>query len=165
MPSKTLYLAAADALLFTHVLFVAFVIVALILILAGGFFSWSWVRNAWFRTVHLIGIVVVVLQSWLGVTCPLTIWEMELRSEAGDVVYAGSFISHWLEELLYFQAPGWVFVVCYTTFGLLVLLSWFWVRPFSFTGLKKVTPANKKTGIRTQFPLIIEKIVIGAGLS
>lgn len=141
MLSKTLYLAAADALLFSHVLFVAFVIVGLILILVGGFFSWPWVRNPWFRTVHLISIVVVVLQSWLGVICPLTLWEMELRSKAGDVVYAGSFISHWLEELLYFQAPDWIFVVCYTTFGLLVLLSWFWVRPFPFTGMKNSDPS------------------------
>jgi hypothetical protein len=130
--SKTIYLAAADVLLFTHVLFAAFVIVGLLLILVGRLFSWSWVRNPWYRVAHLIGIMVVVLQSWLGVICPLTIWEMQLRSKAGDVVYAGSFISHWLEELLYFQAPTWVFIVCYTTFGLFVLFSWFWVRPFPF---------------------------------
>jgi hypothetical protein len=140
VPSETSYLAAADALLFTHVLFVAFVIVGLLLILVGRLFSWSWVRNPWFRMAHLIGIVVVVLQSWLGVTCPLTIWEMELRSKAGDVVYAGSFISHWLEKVLYFQAPDWVFIVCYTTFGLSVLLSWFWVRPFPFSRMKNSDP-------------------------
>ena len=136
MPSETIYLVAADALLFAHVLFVIFVIVGLILILVGRLFSWSWVRNPWFRMTHLIAIVVVVLQSWLGATCPLTLWEMELRSKAGDVVYAGSFIAHWLEDLLYFHAPGWVFVACYTTFGLLVLVSWFWVRPFPFAGMK-----------------------------
>lgn len=132
MSSKTIYLAAADALLFTHVLFVAFVIIGLLLILAGRLFSWSWVRNPWFRVVHVAGIVVVVLQSWLGVICPLTIWEMEFRAKAGDAVYAGSFISHWLERLLYYEAPDWAFIVCYTTFGLLVLLCWFWVRPFPF---------------------------------
>lgn len=136
MPAKTIYLVAADVLLFSHVLFVAFVLVGLILIPVGRFLSWSWVRNPWFRSAHLTGIGVVVLQSWLGVTCPLTLWEMELRSKAGDAVYAGSFISHWLEELLYFQAPEWIFVVCYTTFGLLVLLSWCWVRPFPFAGVK-----------------------------
>lgn len=135
--SKTFYLAAADALLFTHFLFVVFVVVGLLLILIGRLFSWSWVRNPWFRVVHLTGIVVVVLQSWLGVICPLTIWEMELRSKAGDVVHAGSFVSYWLEELLYFQAPDWVFIVGYTTFGLLVLLSWFWVRPFPFSRKNK----------------------------
>lgn len=130
--SETMYLAAADALLFTHVLFVAFIIVGLLLILVGKLLSWSWVRNPWFRMAHLLGIVVVILQSWLGVICPLTRWEMELRSQAGDVVYAGSFISRWLEELLYFQAPDWVFTACYTAFGLLVILSWFWVRPLPF---------------------------------
>lgn len=132
MGSKTFYLAAADAILFTHVLFVAFVIFGLLLILAGRVFSWSWVRNPWFRLAHLVGIVVVTLQSWLGAICPLTTWEMALRLKAGDAVYAGSFITHWLEELLYYEAAAWVFVVCYTAFALLVVLSWFWVRPRPF---------------------------------
>jgi hypothetical protein len=136
MESKTLYLFAADVLLFTHVLFVAFVIAGLLLIFAGKLFSWSWVRNPWFRTAHLIGIGVVVLQSWLGVICPLTTWEMALRTAAGDAVYGGSFISHWLESLLYYHAPKWVFMVCYTLFGSLVVVSWFWVRPRPFTIIK-----------------------------
>ena len=135
--SETIYLAAADALLFTHVLFVAFIIFGLLLILAGKFLSWSWVRSPWFRMTHLISIVIVVIQSWLGAICPLTVWEMELRSMAGNTVYAGSFLSHWLGKLLYFHAPHWVFVVCYTTFGLLVVLSWFWVRPLPFAKLKR----------------------------
>lgn len=133
MDSRLLYLIAADGMLFTHVLFVMFVIIGLLLIFPGKLRSWSWVRNPWFRTVHLIGISVVVLQSWLGIICPLTTWEMALRAEAGDAIYGGSFVSHWLESLLYYQAPEWVFVVCYTLFGLLVVASWFWVRPRSFT--------------------------------
>lgn len=96
VPSKTIYLAAADALLLTHILFVAFVTIGFLLIFVGRFFSWPWVRNSWFRIAHLTGIAIVVLQSWLGVICPLAIWEMGLRSKAGDVVYVGSFISHWL---------------------------------------------------------------------
>jgi len=134
--SKTFFLVAADAVLLTHALFVVFVIFGLVLILAGKLFSWSWVRNRWFRLAHLTAIGVVVLQAWLGVICPLTTWEMELRSRAGEAVYAGSFIAHWLQELLYFQAPAWVFITCYTTFGLLVILSWFWVRPGSFKDVR-----------------------------
>ena len=132
MNSTVFYLIAADTILFTHVLFVAFVIFGLLLIFAGKLLSWSWVRNPWFRLAHLIGIVFVVLQAWLGVICPLTTWEMALRSKAGDAVYSGSFIAHWLETLLYYQAPAWVFVVCYSAFGSLVVLSWFWVRPRPF---------------------------------
>jgi energy-converting hydrogenase Eha subunit F len=129
--SSSLYSLAADAMLVTHILFVAFVVVGLVLIYAGFFLSWQWVRNSWFRGAHLIAIGVVVLQSWLGIICPLTSWEMTLRTKAGETIYDGSFITHWLGQLLYYQAPAWAFVVCYTVFGGLVLLSWFVVRPGS----------------------------------
>jgi len=129
MGSGFYYLLAADLLLFGHVLFVAFVVFGLALIWVGKFRKWSWVRNLWFRIAHLVAIGVVVLQSWVGVICPLTTWEMALRERAGDVVYAGSFIAHWLESILYFRAPAWVFVVGYTAFAALVIASWFCVRP------------------------------------
>ena len=123
------YLLAADAVLFLHVLFVVFVVVGLILILAGKLLSWSWVCNWWFRVIHLVAIGVVVLQSWIGVICPLTQLEMHLRSKAGDATYSGSFVSHWLEAILYYRAPAWVFAACYTAFAVIVVLSWVWVRP------------------------------------
>jgi hypothetical protein len=133
MESPALYALAADALLVAHALFVVFVVLGLILIFAGKFLSWQWVRNPWFRVTHLLGISVVVLQSWFGVICPLTVWEMELRAKAGMTAYEGSFITHWINVLLYYQAPPWVFVVCYTVFGGLVLCSWFLVRPRAFS--------------------------------
>ena len=133
MESQALYSLLADVILVTHVLFAAFVVISLILIFVGKFLSWLWVRNPWFRVTHLLGIGVVVLQSWFGVICPLTIWEMDLRSKAGETIYEGSFVRHWLNELLYYQAPPWVFVVCYTAFGGLVLASWVLVRPRAFS--------------------------------
>lgn len=133
MDSNTLYLLAADLTLLLHASFVAFVIVGLILIFTGKALTWSWVRNPWFRWSHLVAIVVVVLQSWFGVICPLTTLEMALRSRAGDTVYPGAFIAHWLETILYYDAPAWVFAVCYTVFGLLVVAGWFWIRPYPFT--------------------------------
>jgi hypothetical protein len=79
--------------------------------------------------MHLLAIGIVAVQSWFGVICPLTTFEMVLRSRAGDKVYTGSFISHWLETILYYQAPPWVFAVCYTVIGAVVIGSWFWVNP------------------------------------
>ena len=132
MENGVLYLIAADAILFTHALFVGFVVFGLIFILVGKFRSWAWVRNPWFRIAHLAGIGVVVLQSWLGAICPLTTWEMELRQNAGEAVYSGSFVAHWLGSILYYRAPEWVFVVCYTVLAVLVAASWYWVRPRRF---------------------------------
>ena len=133
MESSTLFLVAADAMLLLHVLFVAFVVIGLVLIFVGKLCRWSWVRSPLFRVMHLLAIGVVVVQAWFGVICPLTTFEMSLRARAGDAQYTGSFISHWLETILYYQAPTWVFAACYTAFGAVVVGSWFWVSPRPFT--------------------------------
>ena len=94
MESGFLFLLAADLLLLSHVLFVVFVIFGLVLILVGKIADWDWVRNRRFRVAHLAAIGIVVVQSWLGITCPLTTLEMWFRDCAGDLVYPGTVISH-----------------------------------------------------------------------
>ncbi len=136
MDERVGYLLAADAILLVHVQFVAFVIFGLVLILLGNWRSWSWVRNLWFRLAHLAAIGFVVVQAWLGAVCPLTVWELALREKAGDAVYTGAFVAHWLEAVLYYRAPPWVFVVVYTVFGALVVASWFWVPPRRFGNVR-----------------------------
>jgi len=134
MESPLFYSILADALLLLHVLVVVFIVAGLVAVYAGKIFAWSWVRNPWFRILHIAAIGIVVLQSWFGIICPLTTWEMSLRNQSGGTVYSGSFIAHWLETLLYYQMPAWIFVVIYTVFAALVLVSWFIVRPRSFGG-------------------------------
>ena len=70
------YAVAADAILAIHGLFVVFVVLGLFLIYLGKLLCWQWVRNPWFRVTHLLGISVVVIQSWFGIICPFTTWEM-----------------------------------------------------------------------------------------
>lgn len=133
MSQESLLIFLADVILITHVLFVCFVLFGLVAIYLGYFLKWHWVRNFIFRTVHMAAIGIVVIQSWIGVVCPLTTWEMSLREKAGTEIYAGSFIQHWLQNLLYYSAPEWVFVTLYTSFGVLVLASWFLVNPRRLT--------------------------------
>jgi hypothetical protein len=125
--NPTLLLLLADTILVLHVLFVVFVVSGLLAIYLGYCLKWHWVSNRKFRILHLIAIGIVVLQSWLGVICPLTLWEMALREQAGAATYTGSFIQHWLQYLLYYSAPNWVFIALYTSFACLVLLSWYLV--------------------------------------
>ena len=129
MSDRIFYQLAADALLLLHFLFVCFVVLGLLLIFIGKWRGWRWIRNFWFRVAHLLAIAVVAAQSWFGMICPLTVWEMELRERGGGQVYTGAFIAHWIEQLLYYRAPNWVFALVYTGFGVLVLASWFLVRP------------------------------------
>lgn len=129
MDANRLYLVAADAILLLHALFVAFVVLGLVLVLVGGVRGWAWVRNPWFRGAHLAAIGFVVVQAWLGRVCPLTTLESALRERAGDAAYAGSFVAHWVEAALYYRAPAWVFAAVYTAFAVLVVASWFGIRP------------------------------------
>lgn len=128
-PVTDLNLLVADGLLVLHSLIVVFVVGGLFLIILGGLRGWAWVHNRWFRLAHLGAIGCVVVQSWLGLVCPLTTWEMAMRTRAGEAVYSGSFVAHWLSRLLYYDAPAWVFVLSYTLFAALVVACWFWVRP------------------------------------
>lgn len=125
------YQLLADAVLVLHFSIVIFVIGGLCLIIIGNFRTWHWVNNFWFRLAHLLAVAVVMLQAWLGALCPLTHLEMWLRNQAHAATYSGSFIEYWLQTLLYFNMPSWVFTLAYTLFGLLVLFVW-WYFPPSF---------------------------------
>jgi Protein of Unknown function (DUF2784) len=116
-----LYRILADLIVVLHASYVAFVIVGQAAILYGLMRKRSWARNFYFRWLHLLAIAFVVLQSWLSVTCPLTDLENHLRGLAGESGYPGDFIGYWVHELLFYDFPTWVFVLCYSIFGALVL--------------------------------------------
>ncbi len=84
----------ADLIVVLHVAYVGFVVFGLAAILLGVAFHWSWVRNLWFRAIHLIAIGIVVGESLIGIPCPLTVWEARLRKTAGQTAYAGDFLGH-----------------------------------------------------------------------
>jgi len=127
--SPAIYSGLANAVLILHVAIVLFIIGGLVLTLAGAALKWSWVRNFYFRALHLVAIGYVAMEAWLGIVCPLTTLELWLRERAGQAVYDGDFIAFWLRKLLFFEAAPWVFVAAYSGFGLLVLLSWLLVPP------------------------------------
>ena len=124
-----LSLLLANAVLVLHVGIAAFVVAGLVLVVVGNLARWGWVNNAWFRVAHIAAIGIVVAESWLGFACPLTTLEMWLRARAGEPSYGGGFIEHWLQQLLYYSAPPWVFVAVYTVFALLVLGTWRYFPP------------------------------------
>lgn len=124
MSTSLPYPLLADLVLGLHVAIVAFVVGGLVLIVAGNLRGWRWVNALWFRLLHAGAIAVVAAQAWLGVACPLTTLEIWLRAQAGMATYSDSFIGHWLQSFLYFNAPTWVFTLVYTLFALLVAGVW-----------------------------------------
>jgi hypothetical protein len=52
--------------------------------------------------------------------------ENALRLKGGETGYARDFIGYWLDWLIFYDARGWVFAGVYLIFGMLVLLTlWF----------------------------------------
>jgi polyferredoxin len=125
----SVYRVLADVVVVLHASYVGFVIIGQIAILLGWLLRWRWVHNLVFRVAHLTAILVVVLEAWCGITCPLTTWENWLRDKAGEATYEGDFIAEWMHQVLFFSWPPWVFTACYSTFGLLVVLSLVLVPP------------------------------------
>jgi Protein of Unknown function (DUF2784) len=119
----------ADAVLVAHFGIVVFVVGGFAFIVAGNLLRWRWVNNGWFRVAHGLAIGYVVVQAWLGKVCPLTALESWLRARAGAAGYRHGFVQHWVQRILYYDAPVWVFAVAYTAFGLLVLLAWWYFPP------------------------------------
>lgn len=103
----------ADALLVVHFLIAAFIVGGLVLVWAGAPLGWRWVRNPWFRYLHLGAIGFVAAEALLGVMCPLTVWEDMLRGGHSMDGGAESFVGRWVRYFLYYQAPEWVFTLAY----------------------------------------------------
>lgn len=125
----SLYSLAADAILMVHLAFILFVLGGQFFIIIGYFRKWRWVRNLAFRLGHILAIGIVTVLAWADRLCPLTVWESGLRGAAGERPYPESFVAYWVGRVVYYDAPQWVFTAAYSLFGLLVILSWMWVRP------------------------------------
>ena len=82
---------AADLVVLLHFAFVLFVA-------SGGFLVIRWPRLVW---LHLPALFWAVWIEQTGAICPLTPLEQSLRLKAGEASYGGSFISHYLEPILY----------------------------------------------------------------
>ena len=118
-------LLLADIVLVVHFGLAMFIVVGLAAIWLGAARQWRWVRNFRFRITHIAAICVVALEGVLGVTCPLTLWEDWLRQSGAEP----SFIARWVQRLLYYDLPEWVFAAAYLGMAAVTALTWLYVRP------------------------------------
>lgn len=136
-----LYRLLADVTVVLHFAYVAFVLLGWLAIAMGGWLRWRWVQNRAFRSLHLAMIGVVVAEAWLGITCPLTVWEQQLRAAAGEETYRGGFLANAVHNLLFYDLPPWVFVLAYTMFGMVVLAT-LWLVPVDWRQRDRPKPVT-----------------------
>lgn len=116
---------AALSILFLHFAIIAFNVAGCVLIPIGAWRGWRWVREFWFRLAHLLSLAVVALQAIFGRACFLTIWQGDLSGTA----HSQPLIAGWIDRLIYWPLPLWVFAVAYVVVFVYVIALWIWARP------------------------------------
>jgi uncharacterized membrane protein required for colicin V production len=96
------YKLLADLVVFIHFLWLLFLVF-------GGLCG---VRNRTIRIFHIVGLVFAFVIQVSGWYCPFTDLEVWLRSRhAPGLAYRGSFIIHYIEELVYVEVPRRLIIV------------------------------------------------------
>lgn len=118
----------ATLILIVHLGIVAFNVGGLVVIPVGGTLDWRWVRIPWLRLLHVLSLAVVALQALFGRACFLTIWQFAVQS-GGSQSEPAPMIATWINRLLYWPLPHWVFVAAYVAVFIYTILLWWWVPP------------------------------------
>lgn len=111
-PPVQFYAALADAVLFIHLLWCAWII-----------FGWTLTRGrrllTWLHIGSLVYAIFIELTPWPP--CPLTVAENWLETRAGVQPAMGPFLLHLLDAIVYPNLPGWAVVGSAVTVCLVIL--------------------------------------------
>ena len=116
---------AAILVLALHLAIIAFNVAGCVLIPLGAWRGWRWVRGLWWRLAHLLSLAVVAIQAIVGRACFLTTWQGELSGSE----HVQPMIEKWMNGLIYWPLPLWVFAAAYVAVFAYVIALWIWVRP------------------------------------
>jgi len=114
---KTLFLVAADAVVILHLLWIVFLILGA---LPGR--RWAWVK--WMHLASLAFSIALQVFSWI---CPLTYLEVWLRTLGGAQPYEGTFIRHYVEQIVYAEIPRAALLI--GTLVVMVFSAWMYLAP------------------------------------
>ncbi len=93
------YRVLADVVMLVHFLWIIFLIL-------GGIWG---VRIKWVKVAHIGGLAFAFVINVFGLTCPLTDIEVWLASKGEpSQAYTGSFIAHYLDQIIYLDVPAYV---------------------------------------------------------
>ena len=103
-----LYAVLADVVVFVHLVYMGFVIFGQLLVMIGWPLQWRWIRNPWFRGIHLFTILIVAFEAVIDFECPLTTLDRYLRRLAGqEGVREISFTGQIMSDIMYAGGDHW----------------------------------------------------------
>jgi hypothetical protein len=122
-------LLLSQLVLAAHLVVILFNVFGLVAIPLGAWRAWPFVRVYWWRALHLVSFAIVAVQSAVGAACFLTIWQAGLREGAGFPASDDPLIQRWVESLIFWPLPIWVFSGLYIGLFVYTLALWRLVPP------------------------------------
>ena len=123
----------ADLVLIIHFIIVVFISSLFLLIPMGYQFYWKWVKKLKLRLIHLGLMTLITFETIIGITCPLTIIENNLRG----IYISNSFFSSLVSKIIFWELPRLFFLILYILCLFWTIFIWF-----------RFPPEKKKKGIR-----------------
>jgi hypothetical protein len=115
-----------QTILALHLGVIAFNVAGLVVIPLGAALGWGFVRIRWLRLAHLGSLGVTAAQALLGRDCFLTDWQAAASGQAPQPL-----ITKFVNSLIYWPLPIWVFTTAYVAVFLYTAALWRWVPPRS----------------------------------
>ena len=140
----------AEAILAAHLAIILFNLFGLIAVPLGAVWRWRFVRVRWWRLLHLVSLAAVAAQAVFGHACFLTIWQASLTGATG---LPTPLIMGWVNRVIYWSLPLWVFAALYLlVFGYALALLWLvppaapHPGPLPASGARELGPTSPSSG-------------------
>ena len=115
----------SEIVLLFHFCVFLFVILSFFLIPLGYYQKWDWVKNKYYRLIHLILMVIIFIETILGFMCPLTLLENFLRNN----IEINNKITQIIHQIMYWDLPTYQFIILYLLSLLYLIFLWFFFKP------------------------------------
>ena len=111
------YKIAADIIVALHFAWILFLIFGVVI---GR-------KHRFLKNIHIAGLIFAGLMQTFGWYCPLTHLEVWLRRRHNPALsYEGSFIVHYVEELVYIQVSP--YLIHFLTAVIVIFSTYFYIR-------------------------------------
>ena len=115
----------SEIVLFFHFCIFLFMILSFFLIPLGYYQKWEWVKNKYYRLIHLVLMGIIVIETILGFMCPLTILENFLRND----IEINNKITQIIHQIMYWDLQTYQFIILYLLSLLYLIFLWFFFKP------------------------------------
>ena len=115
----------SEIVLLFHFCIFLFMIISFFLIPLVYYQKWKWVKNKYYRLIHLILMGIIFIETILGFMCPLTVLENFLRNN----IEINNKITQIIHQVMYWNLPTYQFTILYLLSLLYLIFLWFFFKP------------------------------------